>query len=124
MARLSQRVGVGAFRALYVGFIVAASVETLLPAIAHRHATMGNSRLLPIDQGWLAGLAALEILAALLFLFRAMEIFSCALLLVVYASAQVLALLQGEFTLRFVFYAGTAMFVVFLSRTPVTVSAR
>ena len=72
------------------------------PAIAGHHAS--------------ALLAGIEILAAVLFLFRRSEWVACAILLVVYAVATVISATFGDWSLRFVYYGATAIFIVVAAR--------
>lgn len=106
---LSLGVSAAAFRILYVAFIVTASLQTLASALAPSAG--------PHEHSLLSALALTEIAAALLFAFRATEYAGCVLLLIVFAIVQILAITQGELTLRFVFYAGTALFVLGVART-------
>jgi hypothetical protein len=103
---------VQAFRLLYVAFIVVASATTFTSAWGAMHAT-GHSAASPT---FLAGLAAVEIVAALLFAFRRLEIPAGIALLITFAIAEVLSILSAEVTLRFFFYAGTVLFILAAAR--------
>jgi hypothetical protein len=92
------------FTLLWTAFIVVAGIATIhtapaQPPIAGLH---GNA---------LAGVAGLEIAGAILFLFRRTEKAGAAILLLVFACAEVLSVLSGEVTLRFFFYSGTVLFI-------------
>jgi hypothetical protein len=91
-----------AYRLLFCGLITVASVQTL----AREHA-------LP----HVAALAATEILAALLLLLRRTQWLGLALLLLVFAGAQLLAALTGEWPTRFLQYAASALLIVLMDRT-------
>jgi hypothetical protein len=103
---------VQAFRLLYVAFIVVASATTFTSAWV---ATRATGHPAP-NQTFLAGLAAVEIVAALLFAFRRLEIPAGIALLIIFAIAQVLSIMYAEITLRFVFYAGTVLFILAAAR--------
>jgi hypothetical protein len=90
------------FRLIYVVFILSASAQTLIGAPhGDEHAVI---------------LAAVEIVAALLFLRRDCEIAACAVLLVIYAIATGLSAVYGDWSLRFIYYGATAVFITYLSR--------
>jgi nicotinamide riboside transporter PnuC len=93
------------FCVLYVAYIAWASLHTLL-AIHAEHE--GPSHV--------AVLAAVELLAALLFLREKSDAWTGGLLLAVYAAAALLHLLQGELPAQLFYYAGTAVFIMFLRR--------
>lgn len=104
MFHVKPKTALLAFRLVYVAFIVSASATTLLSAGGAQHAAH------------VAILAGVEIAAALGFLLPATEVAACGVLLVVYAIATALSLAMGEWTLRFLYYAATAVFIVSLSR--------
>jgi hypothetical protein len=99
---------VQAFRLLYVAFIVVASATTLTSAWTEMHAT-GHQFPNPT---LLVALASVEIVAAVLFIFPRIEIFAGIALLIVFAVAEVLSIMDEEVTLRFFFYAGTVLFIL------------
>jgi len=99
------------FRAIYVAFIVTASLATLLRERAPGHpAHAGFSHQII--------LASVEIVAALLFLFRRSEIWACAILLAVYVIATAISVTFGDWSLRFLYYGATAAFIVIAARNP------
>ena len=91
----------GGYRLLFCGLIVVASVQTLVSAHAVAHAVP---------------LAAAEILGALLLLARRTQWAGLALLLLVFAAAQLQAALTGEWPTRFLQYAAGALLIVFMDR--------
>lgn len=104
MFPVKPQTALAAFRYVYVAFIVSASATTLLSGVGAHHAAH------------VAILAGVEIAAALGFLFRASEMAACFVLLAVYAIATAISLTMGEWTLRFLYYAATAVFIVSLSK--------
>ena len=88
-------------RLSYCAFIGWASIQTFLAGGHDAHVRI---------------LAGAEIAAILAFLVPALEIGATAILLAVYAIAALLTLLQGEPPVRFVFYAATALYIVWASR--------
>ncbi len=106
---LSTPTALAIFRAIYVAFIVTASLTAL-----HHEKPPG----LPVLAGIpaLMLLAGIEILAAILFLFRRSELTACLVLLAVYAVATVISASFGDWSLRFVYYGATAIFIVMASR--------
>lgn len=102
-----------AFRLLYVAFIVVASATTLMSAWTEMYASGGHSAPNP---SLLVVLAAVEIAAAISFSFRRIEIPAGIALLIVYAVAEVLSIHHQEVTLRFIFYAGTVLFILAAAR--------
>ena len=96
-----------AYRWLYVGFIVVASAQTVVEAHRHPAGRFANGLLL---------LGSIEILAALLFLLHRTQLVGATLLLLVFAVAAVLTASQGQLPVRFLYYAGTAVFIVYLDR--------
>ncbi len=86
---LSMPAALAAFRVIYVAFIVTASIATLI------HAKVPG---LPAHAGFshLTILAGVEIVAAVLFLFRWSEVWACAVLLAVYAVATVISVAVGD----------------------------
>jgi len=97
------------FRILFVAFIVMASATTFEDAwgAAHAggHGGFSSSVLL-------MALSALEIPAAILLVFRATEIAGGTVLLIEFAIVEVISLMVGEITLRFLFYSGTVLFIL------------
>lgn len=63
-------------------------------------------------------LAIPELLAALSLLVERIEVAACGVLLLVYAAASVLSLVSGDFLapLRFVYFAVTAVYIVYQNR--------
>jgi hypothetical protein len=105
---------VTAYRALYVSFLVMAGTQTLVSALAPSAGTRPHLEHFPSI--FLVTLATSEVVAAALFLFDATQTIGCVALLVVFAVAQVLSAIEGEVTLRFVYYAGTALFLFAVAR--------
>ena len=89
-----------AYRLFYVGFIIVASAQTAI--LAHGH---------------MAILGSVEILAAILFLFRRTRPAGAAALCVIFALALAISIAAGEeWPLRMFFYAGTAIFLLLIDR--------
>ncbi|MGD0141890.1 MAG: hypothetical protein ABSC92_01885 [Rhizomicrobium sp.] len=107
--RDSMPVALVIFRLIYVAFIVTASVTTLLSEKAPGLPAFAGIPTLTI-------LASAEILAAILFLFRWSEVWACAALLVVYAIATAISVIAGDWTLRFLYYGATAVFIALAAR--------
>ena len=61
-------------------------------------------------------LAGVEIAAIFVFLFPPLQIGAGAVLLIVYAIASVITVLQGEPPIRFAYYAATALYILWASR--------
>jgi len=78
-----------------------ASIQTLVAAPVHQ----------------VALLAAVEIAGALMLMWRRTQWVSAAVLLLVFAGAQVLAAIDGEYPTRFLQYAASALLIVLLDRT-------
>ena len=99
------------YRCVYAAFIVWASARTFVegwPAPAgggHGGAHMGL---------FIRGLAGAEIVAALLFLWPATEIWSGGALIAIFAIATVVDLAHGGQPVRFAYYAATVAVIVFL----------
>jgi hypothetical protein len=96
-----------AFRWVFVAFIVIASARTVIDTghIASDHSSLG-----------IVVLGTSEIAAALLFLLRRTQIIGLLLLLMIFAIATTLSLLEGELPYRFAYYAASAMFIVAVDR--------
>src|SRR5215470_16242365 len=90
------------YRLVFSTLIVIASLQTLLAA----H-----------EQHGVVLLAGTEIAGALILCWRRTQAFGAALLLVVFASAQVMSAMQGEWPTRFLLYAASALLVVTMDRT-------
>ena len=106
---MSMATALAVFRTIYVAFILTASLTTLIglkAPVHHAHEAASH----------LAILAGVEIFAALLFLFRRSEIWACAILLAVYAVATAMSVAFGDWSLRFVYYGATAVFIVIAAR--------
>jgi hypothetical protein len=89
------------YRVFFCLLLSIASVQTLMAEQALPH-------VLP--------LASAEILGALLLCWRRTQWFGLTMLLVVFASAQLLAASQGAWPTRFLQYAGSALLIVLLDR--------
>ena len=96
-----------AYRWLYVGFIVVASAQTVVDAHRHPGGRFATGLVL---------LGSVEILAALFFLFHQTQLVGATMLLLVFVVAAVLTASQGQLPVRFLYYAGTAVFIVYLDR--------
>lgn len=105
---------VTAYRVLYVAFLVTASIQTLVSALAPSAGT--KPHLEHFRSSFLVALATSEVVAGALFLFDGTQTIGCVALLAVFAAAQVLSAIEGEVTLRFVYYAGTALFLLAVAR--------
>jgi len=90
-----------AYRGIFGTLIVVASIQTLVAAPAHHVA-------LP---------AAVEIAAALMLMWRRTQWVGAAVLLLVFAGAQVLSAIEGEYPTRFLQYAASTLLIVLLDRT-------
>ena len=90
------------YRLVFSTLIVVASLQTLFAA----H-----------EQHGVLVLAGAEIAGALILCWRRTQAFGAALLLVVFASAQVMSAMQGEWPTRFLLYAASALLVVTMDRT-------
>ena len=89
-----------AYRVTFSTLIVVASIQTLAESPAH-HVVL---------------LAAAEIAGALMLLWRRAQWVGAAVLLVVFATAQVLSAVEGEYPTRFVQYAASTLLIVLLDR--------
>ncbi len=90
------------YRAIFGTLIVVASIQTLVAAPALH----------------VALLAAVEIAAALMLMWRRTQWVGAAVLLLVFAGAQVLSAIEGEYPTRFLQYAASTLLIVLLDRTP------
>ena len=90
-----------AYRLFFVAAIVVASVQALYAEHAQHGVTL---------------LASAEILGALGLAWRRAQWLGLCVLLVVFASAQVLSALHGEWPIRFVLYAASALLIVTMDR--------
>lgn len=90
------------YRLVFSALIVVASLQTLLAARA---------------QHGVALLAATEIAGALILCWRRTQKLGATLLLLVFACAQVMSAMQGEWPTRFMLYAASALLVVTMDRT-------
>jgi NADH:ubiquinone oxidoreductase subunit 6 (subunit J) len=90
------------YRVIFSALIVVASVQTLRAAHA--------------DHGILL-LAGSEIAGALILCWRRTQWLGALLLLVVFAAAQVTSAMQGEWPMRFLLYAASALLIVTMDRT-------
>ena len=89
-----------AYRVIFCALIVVASIQTL--AVSHPHHTVP--------------LAVAEIAGALMLLWRKTQWVGAAVLLIVFAAAQVLSAVGGEHPTRFVQYAASTLLIVLLDR--------
>lgn len=91
----------GGYRLCFCGLIIVASVQTLVS----EHAVP-----------YVVPLAATEILGGLLLVSRRTQWMGVALLLLVFAGAQLLAALAGSWPTRFLQYAASALLIVLMDR--------
>lgn len=94
------------YRLIFGVLIIIASVQTLLAAQPDGHAVML--------------LAAVEIAGALILMWRRAQWLGAGLLLCVFAVAQVMAAMAGEWPTRFLQYAVSTLLIVALDRALVT----
>jgi len=95
------------YRLFYAGFIIVASAQTVIEG--HLNPEHGGAHM--------AILGSVEILAAILFLFRPTRLPGTAALCVLFALAFAVSVAAGgEWPLRMVFYAGTAIFILLIDR--------
>ena len=90
------------YRTTFSALIVVASVQTLCGAREHHSVVL---------------LAGTEIAGALILCWRRTQWLGAALLLVVFASAQLMSAMQGEWPTRFLLYAASALLIVTMDRT-------
>ena len=90
-----------AYRLIFSALLTVASVQTLLAARGNRTVVL---------------LAGTEIAAALILCWRRTQWLGAGLLLLVFACAQVLHALQGEWPTRFLLYAASALLIVTMDR--------
>lgn len=89
-----------AYRAIFCALIVVASIQTLAEGPAH-HVVL---------------LAAAEIAGALMLAWRRTQSAGAAVLIAVFATAQVLSAVEGEYPMRFLQYAAGTILIVLLDR--------
>ncbi len=90
------------YRLIFSALIAVASVQTLLAARADRAIVL---------------LAATEIAGAVMICWRRTQWLGAALLLGVFACAQIMSAVQGEWPTRFLLYAASALLIVMMDRT-------
>lgn len=90
---------VQAYRIVFAALIAVASIATLA---SHEHGV--------------AFFAGVEIAGALLFVWRRIQIIGAILLLLVFASAEAVAIAQGQFQMHFLQYAAATLAIVLLDR--------
>ena len=98
---MSARRLLESYRLIFAGLILVASVQTLVSEHAVPH---------------VVPLAATEVLGALLLCARRTQWVGLALLLLVFAGAQLLAALAGDWPTRFLQYAASALLIVLMDR--------
>ena len=91
-----------AYRLIFAALITVASLQTLFTERAHHGAAL---------------LASAEVAGALMLCWRRTQWPGAGLLLVVFACAQVLSAMQGEWPTRFLLYAASALLIVAMDRT-------
>ena len=98
-----------AFRLTFVSFIVFASARTIFEAGAiASSAHLASTHLI--------ALASTETAAAVALLWRRTERVGAVLLVVVFVVGAILDTRAGDIPVRYVYYAATTLFIVFLSR--------
>jgi hypothetical protein len=90
-----------AYRLIFSALITAASAQTLMAARGEHGVAL---------------LALTEIAGALMLCWRRTQWLGAGLLLVVFACAQVLSAMQGEWPTRFLLYAASALLIVTMDR--------
>ena len=90
------------YRCVFVGLIVVASAQTLLAQ--------------GVDHPRIMLLASAEIAGAVLLMWRRAAAIGACVLLVVFACAQVMAAMEGEWPTRFLQYAASTLLIVTLDR--------
>jgi len=90
-----------AYRLIFSTLLIVASVQTLLAAHGDRAVVL---------------LAATEIAGALILGWRRTQWLGAGLLLIVFACAQLLSAMQGEWPTRFLLYAASALLIVTMDR--------
>jgi ABC-type uncharacterized transport system permease subunit len=90
-----------AYRVSFCALIVAASAQTLVTASSHH----------------IVALAVVEIAGALLLAWRRTHWVGAALLLAVFACAQVISAIEGNYPTRFLQFAASTVLIVLLDRT-------
>jgi hypothetical protein len=98
---VSAATALAAYRWVFSALIIVASLQTLFAAQGEPAVTL---------------LAGAEIAGALILLWRRTQWLGAALLLVVFASAQLLSALHGEWPTRFLLYAASAFLIVTMDR--------
>jgi hypothetical protein len=98
----SFRLSTTAFRVIFVGFIVIASLQTLASAAGFT----GQA-----PKGLIVALASVEIAAALAFMMERWRMAATLVLVLVFATAMALSAIAGELALRFVYFASTALYL-------------
>ena len=98
---MSARQLLGGYRLLFCALMLVASLQTLVNTHAVAH---------------VVPLAATEILGALLLCARRTQWAGLALLLLVFAGAQLLAALAGDWPTRFLQYAASALLIALMDR--------
>ena len=98
------------YRAVFVAFIVYASAKTFVEGWpAPQGATVAANMTM-----FIRTLAGVEILAALLFLAPAAQLWAGGALLVIFAIATVVDLTHGGVPARFAYYSGTVLILMYL----------
>ena len=90
------------YRLTFSALIVIASVQTLLAADGDRAVML---------------LAGAEIAGAVILCWRRTQWLGAGLLLIVFACAQVLSAMEGEWPIRFLLYAASVLLIVTMDRT-------
>jgi len=98
---MSARRALAAYRLIFSALIAVASLQTLLAAPGE-HAVVA--------------LAATELAGALILLWRRTQWLGAGVLLVVFAGAQSMSALHGEWPTRFLLYAASALLIVTMDR--------
>jgi len=98
---VSARRALAAYRLIFSALIAVASLQTLL-------STQGDHAVVV--------LAGTEIAGALILCWRRTQWLGAGLLLVVFACAQLLSVMHGEWPTRFLLYAASALLIVTMDR--------
>ncbi|HEY1873078.1 MAG TPA: hypothetical protein VGG67_01620 [Steroidobacteraceae bacterium] len=98
---MSARRALAVYRLIFSALIIVASFQTLLAAQGDHAVVL---------------LAVTEIAGALILCWRRTQWLGAALLLVVFACAQVISAMHGEWPIRFTLYAASALLIVTMDR--------
>ncbi len=94
------------YRWLFIGLLCFSSTQTIVAA----HNLDGHAGIHQIALG------SVEIVGAILFLFRRTQVMGAGILILIFAVATILAAMMEELTGRFLFYAGTVAYILLTDR--------